>query len=163
MRIFFAFLFGAFSLSARAEDAKKEFPEEIFFVSPGTTLVLGSSGVRREVTGKSWLFPERHYLSAIQQAQKLQICEPALLRLRDDYATLLGSAGQESSACLKTLEDSIKREENLLSRVSDLESQNANLKQKVYSARRSSLTAWSITGALVVGAGTAIYITTNRL
>ncbi len=139
--------------------AGEEFPKEIVYVAPGSRVYPSVGGSFRTVTVKSWLFPESYYLTALQKAQKLEICEPALIRLRDDYSSLLSESDEQSSLCISKLLESHNREQDLIRRAVDLESQNAELKRKLASARKSSLTAWTVTGSLLLGAGTAVYFT----
>ncbi len=149
------------SLALAAEDSTSEatpaFPAEIMYVPSGSTLTI--SGKKYHTQGKTWLFPESHYTSAITKAQKLEICEPALIKLREDYSLLLTNTDREVSSCTLLLEESHKREAELTSKALLLEKQNIELTVKVSSARKSALMAWSITGALLLGAGTAVYLT----
>jgi hypothetical protein len=143
---------------ALAEDLpKQEFPSEIVYVPPGSVL---SQGLKRStISGKSWLFPESYYQTALQKGQKLEICEPALVKLRDDYSSLLSQSGEQSSSCISKLSESHNREQELILQVGNLNSQNVDLKQKLASARKSSLIAWTVAGSLILGTGTAVYLT----
>lgn len=127
-----------------------QFPPEILYVPPGSTLYLGSK--RNLILGKAWLFPEGHYLNALQKAEKLAICEPAFLKLREDYASLLDKNTHGLSSCSLLLEESHKREEELTSRALGLEAQNAELRNKLSSARKSTFVSWAVTGSLLLGA-----------
>jgi hypothetical protein len=139
--------------------AGEEYPKEIVYVAPGSRVYTPSlGGTFRTVTVKSWLFPESYYLTALQKAQKLEICEPALVKLRDDYASLLSQSDEQSSSCISKLLESHNREQELILQVGNLNSQNTDLKQKLASARKSSLIAWTVTGSLILGAGTAVYL-----
>lgn len=145
---------------ALAEDLpKQEFPSEIVYVPPGSTLSLGLK--RNSVTGKAWLFPEAQYLSALQKAEQLRICDPALNKLRNDYSLLLTQSGLEASSCIKLTGEAHKRESDLTSRSILLESQNADLRAKLSGARKSAVVAWSVSGALLLGASTAVILTTH--
>lgn len=142
---------------ALAEDLpKQEFPSEIVYVPPGSVL---SQGLKRStISGKSWLFPESYYLTALQKGQKLEICEPALVKLRDDYALLLKNYDEAAASCMRTVKTSHKREEDLTAKLTALQGQNQELQVKLASSRRATILAWSVTGALLVGAGTSAYL-----
>lgn len=151
----FIFLLASSLAFAEEPETSPVFPEEIVYVPQGSSLTLG--GKKYKTTGKTWLFPEGHYQAAITKAQKLEICDPALVKLRADYSELLMANEQEVSSCMVLLDESNGREEELTSRALQLETQNTELKVKLSSARKSSLIAWSITGSLLLGAGTAVY------
>lgn len=139
---------------AKAQEETR-FPSEIVYVPPGSTLVLGQ---RKTVAGKAWLFPEAQYLSALQKAEQLRVCEPALTKLRTDYSLLLTQSGLEVSSCIKLTGEAHKRESDLTSRAILLEGQNADLREKLTGARKSAVVAWSVSGALVLGASTALIL-----
>lgn len=143
---------------ALAEDLpKQEFPSEIVYVPPGSVL---SQGLKRSTTsGKTWLFPESYYTTALQKAQKLEICEPALVKLRDDYALLLKDYDEVAVSCAQTIQSSHNREEELTGKVLALQGQNQDLQVKVVAARRSAVLAWTVTGSFLLGAGGAVYFT----
>jgi len=140
-----------------SESSAGAFPEEILYVPPGSSLSLGK--IKYKTSGKTWLFPEEHYKTAIVKAQNLAICEPALSKLRGDYSSLLMANEQEVSACSSLLGEAHKREEELTSRALLLESQNTGLQVKLSAARKASIVSWAVTGALLLGAGTAVYFT----
>ena len=141
------------------ESSAEVFPVEILYVPPGSSLTLGK--IKYKTSGKTWLFPEGQYKTAIVKAQNLTICEPALVKLRGDYSSLLMENEQEVSACSSLMGESHKREEELTSRALLLESQNTELKVKLSAARKSSIVSWAVTGALLLGAGTAVYLTSQ--
>jgi hypothetical protein len=148
-------LFALLGGEALAQEAPP-FPSEIVHVPPGSTITLGPK--RHLVSGKAWLFPESHYLSALHKAEKLGICEPALVKLREDFANLLQSTSKESAFCLNALHESNQREQDLTLKILEAEKLNQDLRSKLDSSRRANVLAWSITGALLLGAGTSVYL-----
>jgi hypothetical protein len=133
-----------------------EAAEEILLVPEGSTFTVDS--VLYQVPSKYWLLPDKHYRSAIVQAKKLNVCQPAL----DQCVESTLEWQDRTYTALQTCSDQFGEDEllvqDLTGQVQTLETRALIAENNAQRARRNSFTAWGITGGLLVGAVVAVLV-----
>ena len=137
-------------VSATWAQAPPTLPAGLVVLPEGSSVTIGTTVY--PLSQKYWLLPDSHYRSAVVQAKKLGVCQPAL----DQCVESMLEWQERTYSALQTCSDQFGADKvlagNLATQVQTLEARALVAESNLQRARRNSVVAWGITGGLVVGA-----------